>query len=182
LIQTTPVFHTSHASRISHVFPIPQSSEPPESSQTPQTPQTPQTHQTPQTPPNDRHIYIAPSIQGWIKGPGESNEPSFVSNATINLRISDNYISIVRANLLYLKIEDLEEHDAHHPSQLRQNNNPVGRVMGKVSGIEWRQRRHSKPIAVDFWVTELYSNRMAEQLIFGNKFVKRLRRIAEIGR
>ncbi|KAG8357048.1 hypothetical protein FVEN_g4935 [Fusarium venenatum] len=184
-VQTMPIL-TVQMSRSHHVPPIPQFPSFPRSRQTPQSPRMTEIAQAPeatQTPTSDRYIDIGSSIGGgWIKDPGEPNAPPHKINSIMDPRVPDNYISFVRAEELRLQIKELEQDDAHHPSQSTETNNRAGRVIGKVSGIEWRQKRNSKPIMVDFWVTTLHPSRMNEQLVFGTEFEKRLQRIAGMER
>jgi hypothetical protein len=184
-IQTTPILNV-RMSRSYHRPPRQQFPPFPQSRQNPQPPHMTEISQTPevtQTPTSDRYVDIGSSVEGgWIRDPGEPNVPPHKISSITDPRVFGNYISFVKAEELGLQIKELEPDDAHHPSQSTETNNRVGRVIGKVSGIEWRQKRNSKPIIVDFWVTKLHPSRMTEQLIFGTEFVKKLRRVSEMER
>lgn len=133
-----------------------------------------------QTSTNDKYTDVGRQIEGgWTRVFGEPDAPPIKINATIDPRVFGNYIQFPTAQQLNLEIEELEQDDVHHPSQSREFNNRVGRVMGKVLGMEWRETRYSKPIMVDFWVTDTYLSNMTEELILGNEFARRLHRSAE---
>ncbi|CAF3471447.1 unnamed protein product [Fusarium graminearum] len=182
-VETAPMFTSYRVPYTHHAPPTPPIHIQPsvQSRQTPPMPRTTQIARTPelstQTSINDRQTEVGRQIEGgWIRVFGEPDAPPIKINATIDTRVFGNYIQFSTAQQLNLEIEELEQDDVHHPSQSREFNNCVGRVMGKVSGIEWRETRHSKPIMVDFWVTDRYFSNMTEKLILGNEFSKRLHR------
>ncbi|CAG1970443.1 unnamed protein product [Fusarium graminearum] len=182
-VETAPMFTSYRVSYTHHAPPTPPIHIQPsvQSRQTPPMPRTTQIARTPelstQTSINDRQTEVGRQIEGgWIRVFGEPDAPPIKINATIDPRVFGNYIQFPTAQQLNLEIEELEQDDAHHSSQSREFNNCVGRVMGKVLGIEWRETRHSKPIMVDFWVTDRYFSNMTEKLILGNEFAKRLHR------
>ncbi|UZP39221.1 hypothetical protein NXS19_007037 [Fusarium pseudograminearum] len=186
-VETAPMFTSYRVSDTHHAPPTPPLHIQPsvQSRQTPQTPHMTQIAHTlessTQTSTNNRSTDVGRQIEGgWIRVFGKSDAPPLKINATIDPRVFGNYIQYPTAQQLNLEIEELDQHDVHHPSRSREINNRVGRVMGKVLGIEWRETRHSKPIMVDFWVTDRYFSSMTGKLIFGNEFAKRLHRSTEI--
>ncbi|RGP81236.1 hypothetical protein FLONG3_618 [Fusarium longipes] len=172
--RTPPILHVSrvtHTRRLPHTASIASVTPPRQTDPIPQSPRIPEPSQT---------LADTQLMGGWTKDPRELNEASPISSATVSPHISGNYISVAKAHQLSLNIRALEQHDAHRLSQSSQNENGIGRVIGKVFGIEWRQKRHSTPIVVDFWVTERYSDTTVEDPIFGSEFAQKLKRIAEI--
>jgi hypothetical protein len=82
--------------------------------------------------------------------------------------MSGNYMSLAQALELSLPVEGFREviHQVG-PNEYEQ-------IVGKVPGVQWWGKKHSRPRLVDFWVKRQYSLGEGDDVMFGSQFAKEI--------
>ena len=92
-----------------------------------------------------------------------------IEHARVCPKVSGNYISLAQARELSLPVDQLDSReDVIH----QVGPNEYERVIGKVSGVQWWGKKHSRPRLVDFWVKEEYCLGEGDDVMFGSEFAE----------
>ncbi|KAF5989218.1 hypothetical protein FCOIX_76 [Fusarium coicis] len=152
----------------------PHSAVPSSSPQIPDTPATPQSPDVPKSPRIDTSARTVGSREGVvqaIKGHIINNGKAIpVKSAMIDYLGSYNYISVKTATQLGLDIQELDPGEHSHTHDGAHERILPGKVIGKVTGVEWRKAGWSKSIPVEFLVKDSYRGGMYELVAFGMIF------------
>jgi hypothetical protein len=110
---------------------------------------------------------VVRAIKGHIINNGKAIP---VKSAMIDYLGSFNYVSVKTATQLGLDIQELDPGEHSHTHDGAHERIMPGKVIGKVTGVGWREAGWRKPIPVEFLVKDSYRGRMYEHVAFGMIF------------